>query len=594
MRWQTLWRLSALIVSCLAVTVLSTSNIGAAVPGVVHYQGWLTDPDGAPAADGIYTIAFSIWTHPTAGQELWNETHEDIETTGGLFSVLLGIPNELTPSIFGDSPDVAADSCERYLQIQIGQDPPIAPRIRMASAPYALVAHRLEGDVVTLKGKILVHSNSELLGGYGLSIIADADSSLVCMETTDGLNSTHARDKATPQLLTTIKKKKASATDSSYVLSQVDNTGILTIRERIDGSAATSRSERIENRLTEDISLNRYSSSDSSLAVTRIDSSGARMMLAAASGEAGGEIVNRLSAGTGGGPIGARIGGLACSENDTVAVELAAEGDSTRMLLTALGGGGQYLTGAIRLKTSEAALALAQHGPGGFDSILVNAGGSQTTGIRIHRAPSDEPSPAPQSNVEIYATDYGGGMSVANIGGADGDGYDWDCDAARNTVRIRHGGVNSGIYMEASSATGGRIGVNNETPGEALQVSGNICASGIIGVCSDVRFKRNIEAIRNPLGMLARLHGVTFEWKRDEFPDLQFAEGRQIGFVAQDVLPVLPEVVSRGSDGIYAVDYGKLAPLLVEAIKELQDQNGALRKRITDMERAIAELTARK
>ena len=80
-----------------------------------------------------------------------------------------------------------------------------------------------------------------------------------------------------------------------------------------------------------------------------------------------------------------------------------------------------------------------------------------------------------------------------------------------------------------------------------------------------------------------------------EFPDRQFSDKPQIGFVAQEVLQWLPEVVAKGSDGYYSVDYGRFAPVLVQAVQELREQkdseitalktdNAEMRKRLEKLE----------
>lgn len=115
----------------------------------------------------------------------------------------------------------------------------------------------------------------------------------------------------------------------------------------------------------------------------------------------------------------------------------------------------------------------------------------------------------------------------------------------------------------------GFVGLAAVNPSQRLHVSGNICATGTIGGCSDARFKENIERLPDALPNLLKLRGVHFDWKRDEFPDWKFSDQRQVGLIAQEVLAVLPEVVSKGTDGFYSVDYGRVVPLLVEAIKEL-------------------------
>ena len=75
------------------------------------------------------------------------------------------------------------------------------------------------------------------------------------------------------------------------------------------------------------------------------------------------------------------------------------------------------------------------------------------------------------------------------------------------------------------------------------------------------------------LDKVARLQGVSYEWKEDAFPNAGFEEGKQIGLVAQDVEKTLPELVAKGPDGYKGVSYTKLTAVLVEAIKELKVQN---------------------
>ena len=57
--------------------------------------------------------------------------------------------------------------------------------------------------------------------------------------------------------------------------------------------------------------------------------------------------------------------------------------------------------------------------------------------------------------------------------------------------------------------------------------------------------------------MVTQLQGVSFDWKRKEFPEMHFGDGQQIGFVAQDVEKVLPQIVSTDNEGYKNVSYGK-------------------------------------
>lgn len=130
-----------------------------------------------------------------------------------------------------------------------------------------------------------------------------------------------------------------------------------------------------------------------------------------------------------------------------------------------------------------------------------------------------------------------------------------------------------------------RVGIGTLTPSQALHVAGNICYTGTIGACSDGRYKKAIEPVENALEMVSELEGVRYQWKTDEYPHQQFAKGTQVGFVAQEVKKVLPEVVMEQPDGSLAIDYGRLTPVLLEAIKELKKQNDLLTRRVEALEK---------
>ncbi len=116
----------------------------------------------------------------------------------------------------------------------------------------------------------------------------------------------------------------------------------------------------------------------------------------------------------------------------------------------------------------------------------------------------------------------------------------------------------------------GNVGIGTFAPAQKLHVNGSVQASCGILTCSDARFKEQVEPLRGALDKVGQLRGVTFNWKRDEFAERQFVEGRQVGFIAQEAATVLPEVVQKGSDGYLSVDYGRLSPILVEALRELR------------------------
>lgn len=132
----------------------------------------------------------------------------------------------------------------------------------------------------------------------------------------------------------------------------------------------------------------------------------------------------------------------------------------------------------------------------------------------------------------------------------------------------------------------GNIGMGSLTPSVRLQVAGDIIANSIAG-SSDARFKTNITAIENPLQKVLQLRGVNFDWKTKEFPARSFSENRTVGFIAQEVEKVLPEIVQteKNVEGYKSVQYDKVVALLVEAIKEQQKQINRLQKQVKQLKK---------
>jgi hypothetical protein len=132
----------------------------------------------------------------------------------------------------------------------------------------------------------------------------------------------------------------------------------------------------------------------------------------------------------------------------------------------------------------------------------------------------------------------------------------------------------------------GFIGMGNIDPSVRLQVSGDIIANSIAG-SSDARFKTNVSPIANPLKKVLQLRGVNFDWNQSQFPDRTFSSKRALGFIAQEVEKVLPEVVEteKSADGYKAVQYDKVVALLVEAIKEQQKQINRLQKQVKQLKK---------
>lgn len=126
----------------------------------------------------------------------------------------------------------------------------------------------------------------------------------------------------------------------------------------------------------------------------------------------------------------------------------------------------------------------------------------------------------------------------------------------------------------------GKVGIGTSNPGRKLFVNGDAGGTTAWYNDSDERLKKNVKTIENALEKTLMLRGVNFEWKDAS----THPEGPQIGLIAQETFKVLPEVVDKPAE-YYSIQYGPIAGLLIEAIKEQQ-------KKINAQEEAIKNLNA--
>ncbi|MBP8258646.1 MAG: tail fiber domain-containing protein [Verrucomicrobia bacterium] len=114
---------------------------GATVPGEVNYQGQLLSAAGQPLTTGNYTLTFTIYSAPTDGSVEWGPyTNTAVAVVDGSFNVVLPA-QDYRGTNFVDT----VSSSPRYLELKVGDNPPIAPRQQLLSAPYALNAERFQG-----------------------------------------------------------------------------------------------------------------------------------------------------------------------------------------------------------------------------------------------------------------------------------------------------------------------------------------------------------------------------------------------------------------------------------------------------------------
>jgi hypothetical protein len=126
-----------------------------------------------------------------------------------------------------------------------------------------------------------------------------------------------------------------------------------------------------------------------------------------------------------------------------------------------------------------------------------------------------------------------------------------------------------------------RVGDGNNPASYRLEVNGSINATSEIVAFSDERLKENIETIDTALDKVLNLRGVYYT-RKDKEEDNSKINNRYIGVIAQEVEKVIPEVICESSDGIKSVAYGNIVGLLIEAIKDLNNEVSDLKKKLEE------------
>ena len=130
--------------------------------------------------------------------------------------------------------------------------------------------------------------------------------------------------------------------------------------------------------------------------------------------------------------------------------------------------------------------------------------------------------------------------------------------------------TNSTSKTTGALTVSGGVGINND-----LHVGGDITAFS----SSDQNLKQNLNVIPNAIDKVNAIAGYTFQWKptADTYQPYAWAGELDTGVIAQEIEALgLPGITTTREDGVKAVRYEKLVPLLIQAIKELDDKVNSL------------------
>ena len=144
---------------------LATALAAQSAPNLLHFQANLKDASAVPLS-GNQTLTTAIFSTATGGTALWTET-QTVTAVNGVCNAVLGDTTSLPANLF--------DGNARWLEVQLNADPPMVPRFRMASVPFARAAADVPGsditpNSVTINGVPVINSVGDWVGNpTGLS-----------------------------------------------------------------------------------------------------------------------------------------------------------------------------------------------------------------------------------------------------------------------------------------------------------------------------------------------------------------------------------------------------------------------------------------
>jgi hypothetical protein len=560
------------ILSLLAFFLLAACSVLAQttpVPPLLNFQGRLAKPDSTPVPDGTYSITFSLFTAATGGTQNWTETLSAVHVHNGVFAVLLGKTTALTDSVFAGNV---------WLEIKVGSDPALTPRQPLVSVAYAFKANTVPDNAITAsKIKDASITASKLASGV-LNPIA------WLVGGNSGTNGTQFLGTTDNQPLT-FKVNGRQAMRYSYA----ENTSVPGSEYRsinvLGGSAINSIAPGVVGATIGGGGQDNFTGTGTPNQVT------------ADFGTVGGGSDNTAS----GNPATVAGGYANTASGDSSTVAGGEINTASNSFSTVAGG----IINTASGDSSTVAGGYANTASGDYAAI---AGGNSNIAAGNYSFAAGYSAQALQDGCFVWADFNPNEAAFASTG------PNQFCIRAAGGVKLCQGTtLELGFGVAGKEPNAGKIGYATFTP-DTLDIvgagpqngtrqvkvwaeggttfTGNIHVNGIT-YTSDARFKTDIAPCEKALETILNLRGVRFAWNRARWKDRGFASGPQIGFLAQEVERVVPELVSTDAQGYKSVAYVNVVPLLVEAMKQQQGQITVQAKQMQSLASENARLKSR-
>ena len=182
------------------------------------------------------------------------------------------------------------------------------------------------------------------------------------------------------------------------------------------------------------------------------------------------------------------------------------------------------------------------------------------------------------ANIITDETDTGTGILRIQAGGGSA-AYGGGLALYANAAGTKAGDVAVGLSAVAGAVFRVNLtGTDTSTDVLTMTRSGNMTITGTLTQNSDIRIKENIKPLESQLEIIGKLNPVSYNKKENKETLEPYKEKKEIGFIAQEVEEILPELISENKEGIKSLAYGNMNAVLVKAIQELSAKVERLEK----------------
>ena len=163
----------------------------------------------------------------------------------------------------------------------------------------------------------------------------------------------------------------------------------------------------------------------------------------------------------------------------------------------------------------------------------------------------------------------------------------------KNVVNNEHNSIRIGFNKSKHDkpvfcAYNNKVGILNTNPSYHFDTWGKVRGTHFIKH-SDKRYKNKVNSLKNSIDKISKLRSVEYFYKNKE--EWVFDDRKQIGFIAQELQEVFPELVYTDNEGFLSVDYVSLIPVLADGINVLSEEKDQYKELIEDVYEDNAQLS---